>query len=304
MANGDTDGLGAFLRSRRDRLGPEDVGLPVHGRRRTRGLRREEVAALAGVSVDYYTRLEQGRDLHPSPAIVRCLADALSLGPDERSHLHFLAGIAEARTYETSPELRRSVTGLLDTLMPAPAYVVTPVGDLVAWNDATTVLWIDPGSLPATERNLARMTLLDPRMRELWVDWEVVAREAVAHLRGARARFPDVVRVQEVLDDLREHSEEFRQWWAEHDVETPRAPRKRFAHPTHGELAFYNESMELAGESLLFMVYVPADDRTREACVALAAPLGERMGGSVGGAGGRVSGRTDRRLRAVRPHPG
>lgn len=143
MTSGD-DGLGAFLRSRRERVGPEAVGLPVHQRRRTRGLRREEVAALAGVSIDYYTRLEQGRDLHPSPAIVRCLADALALTPDERSHLHCLAGITEPQTYETSPELRRSVTGLLGTLMPAPAYVVTPVGDLVAWNDATSVLWVDP----------------------------------------------------------------------------------------------------------------------------------------------------------------
>ncbi len=285
MASGDEDGLGAFLRSRRERVGPQDVGLPVHGRRRTRGLRREEVAALAGVSVDYYTRLEQGRDLHPSPAIVRCLADALALGPDECSHLHFLAGIAEARAYETSPELRRSVTGLLDTLMPAPAYVVTPVGDFVAWNDATSVLWIDPATLPPPERNLARMILLDPRMRDLWVDGEVIAREAVAHLRGVRAWFPDVWRVQEVLDDLREHSPQFRQWGAEHDVATPRAPRKRFAHPTHGELAFFNESMELAGEGLLSMVYVPADDRTRDACAALARPR-------------------SRRLRAVHPPPG
>jgi transcriptional regulator with XRE-family HTH domain len=262
------NGLGAFLRASRERVEPADVGLPVHTKRRTRGLRREEVAVLAGVSVDYYTRLEQGRDEHPSLSIVRAIANALGLGAGERSHLFLLAGIAEPGNY--SAETRSSVTTLLDTLMPAPAYVVTPVGDFVAWNDATSILWIDPATLPPGQRNLARMTLLDPRMRELWVDWESIARETVAHLRATAARYPGDLRLEELVAELRAESPEFVAWWDEHNVTVRRSPRKRFSHPTHGELAFFNEAMELVGEGLLFMVYVPADLASATKCRTLA----------------------------------
>ena len=262
------DGLGTFLRACRHRVQPADVGLPVHAKRRTQGLRREEVAVLAGVSVDYYTRLGQGRDAHPSPSIVRAIANALGLAPNERSHLFLLAGIAEPRNY--AAQTRSSVTTLLDTLMPAPAYVVTPVGDFVAWNDATSILWIDPATLPPPHRNLVRMTLLDPRMRELWIDWESIARETVAHLRATAARYLDDPRLATLVAELRDESPEFVTWWDEHNVSVRRSPRKRFAHPTHGELAFFNEAMELVGEGLLFMVYVPADDSTAATCETLA----------------------------------
>lgn len=115
-------GLGDFLRARRERLSPQDLGLPVHGRRRTQGLRREEVAVLAGASIDYYTRLEQGRDEHPSWSIVSAMADALRLSPDERAHLHLLAGLPAPTTYVSpSSPVRSSVSALLETLMPAPA---------------------------------------------------------------------------------------------------------------------------------------------------------------------------------------
>jgi len=262
------EGLGTFLRACRQRVEPADVGLPVHGKRRTQGLRREEVAVLAGVSVDYYTRLEQGRDAHPSLSIVRSLANALGLGPGERTHLFLLAGIAEPRSY--AAETRSSVTTLLDTLMPAPAYVVTPVGDFVAWNDATSILWIDPATLPPEHRNLARMTILDPRMRDLWVDWESIAREAVAHLRATAAKYPDDSRLAALVAELRAESPEFVTWWDEHDVSVRRSARKRFSHPTHGELSFFNEAMELVGEGLLFMVFVPADEASAAICRALA----------------------------------
>lgn len=226
---------------------------------------------MSGVSVEYVTRLEQGRDQHPSASVVRALADTLRLTDAERSHLHLLAGIAEPRRYDTDSGVRSSVTSLLDALMPAPAYVVTPIGDFVAWNDATAVLWVDPGTLLPRERNLARMTLLDPRMRELWIDWPLIAREAVAHLRSASARFPDDARLGELLTELTSESADFRRWWDDHDVSTRRAPRKRFAHPTHGELSFFNEAMELLGEGLLFMVYVPADAVSLRVCTELAA---------------------------------
>lgn len=256
------------MRACRQRVEPTDVGLPVHAKRRTRGLRREEVAVLAGVSVDYYTRLEQGRDEHPSFSIVRAIANALALGPGERSHLFLLAGIAEPQSY--AAETRSSVTTILDLLMPAPAYVVTPIGDFVAWNDATSILWIDAATLPPAHRNLARMTMLDPRMRELWVDWELIARETVAHLRATAARYPDDPRLAVLVGELRAESPEFVTWWDEHDVSVRRSPRKRFSHPTHGELAFFNESMELVGEGLVFMVYVPADPASAATCRTLA----------------------------------
>ncbi|WP_322410871.1 helix-turn-helix transcriptional regulator [Microbacterium invictum] len=261
------DSLGAYLRACRQRVGPADVGLPVHAKRRTEGLRREEVAVLAGVSVDYYTRLEQGRDQHPSPSIVRALAVALRLTPAERSHLFLLAGLTEPQSYTS--ETRESVRSLLDTLMPDPAYVVTPPGDFVAWNDATSILWIDPATLPPEHRNLAWMTLMDPRMRELWIDWESIARETVAYLRAAAVRYPDDRRLMSLLAELRAESTEFVDWWNQNDVVVRRSPRKRFAHPTHGEISFTNESMELVGEGLLFMVYVPADAASAMVCRTL-----------------------------------
>lgn len=269
------DSLGAFLRACRQRVGPAEVGLPVHTKRRTVGLRREEVAVLAGVSVDYYTRLEQGRDQHPSPSIVRALATALKLTATERSHLFLLAGLTQPQSY--AAETRASVTTLLDTLMPAPAYVVTPPGDFVAWNDATSILWVDPATLPPEHRNLAWMTLLDPRMRELWVDWESIAKETVAYLRATTARYPDDPRLISLLAELRADSAEFVDWWNQNDVAVRRSPRKRFAHPTHGEISFYNESMELVGEGLLFMVYVPADAASAASCRVLCdAPVDSR----------------------------
>lgn len=268
--------LGAFLRARRERLSPEEVGLPVHDNRRTQGLRREEVAVLAGVSVDYYTRLEQGRDEHPSRSIVTALASALRLTEQERAHLFLLADLAEPRQYRVGDDaVRRSVASLLDTLMPAPAYVVTPIGDFVTWNAATSVLWIDPATLEPHERNLARMILLDPRMRDLWLDWECIARETVAHLRASTVKFPTDARLTTLVGELLVQSPEFAGWWSEHDVATRCSPRKRFAHPTEGELAFVNESMELVGDGLLFMVYVPADEATRAVCARLSATAAE-----------------------------
>lgn len=288
-------GLGPFLRARRERIGPADVGLPVHGRRRTQGLRREEVAVLAGVSIDYYTRLEQGKDLHPSRSVVTALAQALRLDLDETSHLYLLADIAEPQSYAASADsVRRSVSTLLETLMPAPAYVVTPIGDFVAWNDATSILWIDPATLPPEERNLARLTLLDPRMRRLWVDWECMARESVGHLRAATVRFPQDTRLNALVGELLVKSPEFAGWWAEHDVAVRCSPRKRFTHPDEGDLAFFNESMELVGDGLLFMVYVPADPASQEVCRRLAdGPVPATAGGT-----------TEKRiLRAVPEHP-
>lgn len=133
------------------------------------------------------------------------------------------------------------------------------------------MLWIDPARLAPNERNLARMTLLDPRMRQLWVEWEQLAREAVGHLRAATAMFPGDARLTNLVGELLVLSPEFALWWMEHDVALQRSRRKRFCHPEEGELAFYNESMEMVGEGLLFMVYLPVDVRTRDVCTRLAA---------------------------------
>lgn len=267
------DGLGRFLRARRGRLAPVDVGIPVHSRRRTPGLRREEVAALAGVSVDYYTRLEQGRDRRPSASVLGAIGHALRLGDDELEHLHLLAGAAPPRPSAPMPaRVRPPVDALLTGLAPAPAYALTPRLDVVAWNTATVAVLFDPGAVPPDERNLARLTLLDPRLRRLWADWESVARETVAQLRAASGRYPADPRLRALIGELLVSSPEFAGWWAAHDVAAACHPHKQVDHPRAGALRFFHETLELTADALRVVVHLPADDATARACSALQRP--------------------------------
>jgi transcriptional regulator with XRE-family HTH domain len=230
--------LAAFLRTRRARLGPGDVGLPAAARRRTPGLRREEVALLAGVSVDYYTRLEQARGPHPSRQVLAALARALRLTGDERDHLYRLAGEPAPEPQAHSLHVRPGVLHLLDRLADSAVVVVNALGDVLAWTPLAQALFTDLGALPAGRQNLYRMffTGQEELHRLLPEDRERAAQANVADLRATWARRRGDPAVRRLVEQLRRASPLFERLWAEHDVAVRHADRKRILHPIVGLL--------------------------------------------------------------------
>ncbi|MER5355624.1 helix-turn-helix transcriptional regulator [Kitasatospora sp. NPDC002551] len=257
-AAGAAAGLAEFLRTRRSRLHPEDVGLPdLGGRRRVSGLRREELAQLAGVSVDYYTRLEQGRVGNPSDAVLDAVARALRLDPEEVGHLHRLARIRPDRTRagrgaggrSSGPQkVRPTLARLLEAMPDVPAVVMGRRMDVLAWNRAAVSLLGDYGALDPAERNIARITYLDPASRTLYDDWVGCARENAAFLRLEAGRRPDDPRLAELIGELSVRSPEFRQWWAEHPVRDKTSGRKVFHHPLVGRMELVYETLRSADD--------------------------------------------------------
>ncbi|MFJ8081054.1 helix-turn-helix transcriptional regulator [Streptomyces sp. NPDC096205] len=230
--------LADFLRRGRGRLSPADVGLAAGARRRTPGLRREEVAALAGMSVDYYTRLEQARGPRPSRQMLTALARALRLGEEERDHLFHLAGEEPPRREAGAGYVRPGLLLILDRLHDTPAQVVTDIGDVLAQNASAKALVGDVEARPPRERNLARLFFLDPASRELFPeeDRPVNARAHTAALRAATAAHPEDRAAAALVAELRAQSAEFARLWEEHDVAARRGPTKRFRHPVVGLL--------------------------------------------------------------------
>ncbi|MGW5515904.1 helix-turn-helix transcriptional regulator [Nocardia africana] len=237
--------LGEFLRSRRARLRPEEVGLVEHGtRRRVPGLRREELALLAGVSVDHYVRLEQGRTLHFSESVLDAVARALRLEPLERDHLYRLArpwsGTEPVAAQQVRPGLRR----LLDTA-DVPAYIVGRGTDVLAWNRAAAALITDFGALPPGQRNLARLVFLDEGMRELYEDWPGKAADVVAYLRLDAARNPGDDRIAALIDELRRRDPDFERLWSRHALKDKTHGRYVYRHPVVGRLDLGFETLRL-----------------------------------------------------------
>ncbi|MCX5264974.1 helix-turn-helix transcriptional regulator [Streptomyces sp. NBC_00199] len=246
--------LGEFLRTRRSLLRPEDVALPdFGGQRRVAGLRREEIAQLAGVSVDYYTRMEQGRVPNPSGAVLDALARALRLDGDATGHLHRLARPQsatrhvprrQARPQRVRPMLQR----LLDDLVDMPAMVMGRRMDILAWNTAAVALFGDYAALDRAERNIARITFLDETSRELYADWTSCARENVAYLHLDAGRHPEDPRLASLIGELSMKREDFRRWWAEHPVQDKTSGTKRFHHPVVGDLELAYETLRAADD--------------------------------------------------------
>lgn len=230
--------LADFLRRGRARLDPTDVGLAPGARRRTPGLRREEVASLAGMSVDYYTRLEQCRGPRPSRQMLTALARALRLTDDERDHLFHLAGEEPPRRETASAHVRPGLLLVLDRLHDAPALVVTDCGEVLAQNALSRALSGDALARPARERNLVRRFFLDPAGRGLFPPEDVPdhARQHVANLRAVAAARPDDPEPAALVAELRAASEEFARLWDEHEVAVRRGATKRFRHPVVGLL--------------------------------------------------------------------
>jgi transcriptional regulator with XRE-family HTH domain len=251
--------LGEFLKTRRARVRPEDVGLQAYGRRRVPGLRREELAQLAGVSVDYYVRLEQGRSGHPSEGVLDAIARALGLDDAERAHLADLSRPVRRRRSAPVERVRPEVGRLIDALHGLPAMVIGRRMDVLAWNRLAAALVVDWGALPRERRNTALHFFLDAGARELYGDWDEHARATVAWLRLAAGRHPDDAGLAELIGELSMKSDEFRRLWPRHDVREKTHGRKRFQHPIVGPLTLNYESLPLPGDGDQTLVLYMAD---------------------------------------------
>ncbi|MBW8795445.1 MAG: helix-turn-helix domain-containing protein [Streptomyces sp.] len=235
--------LGEFLKARRAELTPRTVGLPDTGDRRVPGLRREEVALLATISTDYYTRLEQGR-IRPSASVLATLAHVLHLSDHQRDHLFQLVGRPRARhrrpaAQKTHPQLRR----LLDDLTSSPGLVIGRRLDILAWNPLAAAVLTDFDKVPAKRRNYARLMFTDPAFRELCLDWRTNARACVTQLRLEAARYPGDPGLAALVGELSVADADFRQWWAGRQMNGLRAGTKRLRHPVVGDLTLDWDSL-------------------------------------------------------------
>jgi transcriptional regulator with XRE-family HTH domain len=264
----DRQELARFLRSRRERIAPADVGLPAGRRRRTPGLRREEVAQIAFMSTEYYTRLEQGRGPRPSREVLAGLARALRLSDAERDHLHHLAGEPPAPPSGPSRQVRQSILDLLARLPQAAATVISASFEVIAWNDLAAALMEDFSVLPRRDRNLVRKAFLDGRNLYGVSDTDVFARRSAQRLRATAARYPDDPELAGLIRDLRAGSEAFRELWESHDVSDDPTMVKTFRHPLVGPITVNCDVLDIADRDQRLVIYTavpgsPSDEALR-----------------------------------------
>jgi len=269
--------LGQFLRSRRERITPDQVGLPNGDRRRTPGLRREEVARLAGVGVSWYTWLEQARDIQASPAVLDAVSRALMLDPHERRHLFALAGAVdpagpgEPGQTAVPPEIH----ALLRQLEPFPANVQNARCDLLAYNTGYRLLVDDLDTLPVEDRNVAWLTFTHPAWWQALVDWPVTADRVVAQFRTAYSEHVNDPVWRGLLQRLLEASPEFAQRWQRHEIAQPVSRHKAYLHPALGRLRFTHTQLWLnRTNGTRLTAFIPADADTHAAVDRLTASAG------------------------------
>jgi transcriptional regulator with XRE-family HTH domain len=261
MSNGDD--LGAFLRARRAALTPADVGLPQGRGRRTPGLRREEIAMLAGVSVTWYTWLEQGRRINASADVLQALARALRLDDTGRKHLLALAARTPTAPVDHLDHAPDALVRLLAALEPAPAYVLGPRWEFLAWNRAQALLYPPLERLDDANRNLLWVLFGEPAVRTLIVDWEDQARRSLAEFRAATAPLRNDPAVVSLVERLRTESTEFETWWLQADVAGFRTRVRHYDHPRAGRLAFEFQQLlpgEWPGLQVVCQLGLPGDD--------------------------------------------
>jgi transcriptional regulator with XRE-family HTH domain len=282
--------LGAFLRSRRDRTQPDDVGVAARAGRRVPGLRREEVAVLAGVSADYLRRVEQGRVL-PSVDLLDALAEALRLGAADRLHLEALADRARGRRRHRPPitAARPSLLRTLDALAPTPAVVLGRCCEVLAWNPTGAALDQAVAHRPPQERNVARRIVLEPSARELYPEWEALVQEVADVLRLNTARFPDDAGLAALVDELIAGSRTFARCWDRLDVFEKSFGRKVLDHPLVGRLELTYEAFEIApGSGQALLVYTAEPDSPTAQAIEELARIADGDSSAVRGPGSPV----------------
>jgi PAS domain-containing protein len=258
--------LGDFLRTRRARIQPEEVGLPSHGRRRVPGLRREEVAQLAGVSVDYYIRLEQGRGPGGpsrtksggvSDAVLDAVARVLRLDETEHAYLHAVARPRKQGARPAAPRVRAGIQLLLDSMDRTPAFVLDRRMTVLAWNALADAVF-GYSATTAEARSIPRQVFLDPAAQDFYPEWQAVAAQSVAHLRVQAGHHHNDRQLTALVGELSLKSEDFRRLWADHQVRECAYGVKRVQHPVAGRLVFPYETLTLPGEGdLALLVYTP-----------------------------------------------
>lgn len=256
--------LGAFLRSRRERIRPEQVGLHSIRRRRTPGLRREEVAQLAGVGITWYTWLEQGRDIHPSAQVLDAIARTLQFDSHEHTHLFTLAGMATTTVANECLALCPTVQPLIDQLAPFPASVVNTRLDLLAYNRVYASFFDDLDAIPIEDRNVLWLSFTHPAWRNVIVDWDDVVGRMVAEYRAGMAEHLDDPAWKTLVGRLHRASPEFTAVWERHDVQGVESRTKRAMHPTAGLLLLDYTNLWIGQQvATRIVAFTPADDRTR-----------------------------------------
>ncbi|TCV97702.1 helix-turn-helix protein [Luteibacter rhizovicinus] len=275
MTHANDSRLGDYLKNRRTKLDPASFGFSG-GRRRTAGLRREEVAQLANISTTWYTWLEQGRGGNPSADVLDRIAKALTLTEVEREHL-FLLGLGRSPEvrYRGGDAITPRLQRLLDALAYSPAIVRTATWDVVAWNSAAAAVLTDYGSLPPEQRNVLRMIFCDPRVRAAQFDWESVARFVVGAFRIDAARAGAAAEVQPLVDELCRSSPEFAAMWRDNDVRTYGEGVKHLRHPVLGKIALEYSAFAVDGRpDLQMIVYNPATPVDQERIRSLIEGMG------------------------------
>ncbi|MFC8233284.1 helix-turn-helix transcriptional regulator [Streptomyces sp. NPDC057284] len=274
--------LGAFLRSRRERLRPEDVGLPSGPRRRTPGLRREEVAVLAHISTEYFVRLEQGRAPRPSGEVLAGIAGALRLTDAESDYLHVLAGTAPTRTRVHRRDVRPSILALLERLPQTAACVLSATFEVLAWNDLAAALMEDFAPLAPEDRNLARRAFLGPARPDTTLygisDATEFRHHVVMELRATLARYPSDPAVTGLVDELRDASADFARLWERHDVQAAPMLTKTFRHPVVGEITVDCDRLTLTDRDQHLVLYSAPSGSPDAEALALLNVLGAEAG--------------------------
>jgi len=251
------EGVGSYIQAWRHRLQPVDAGLPAGSSRRTRGLRREELASLAGISVDYLVRLEQGRATNPSTQVLAALSRALRLTIEERDHLYTVAGQAPPRRSSMPTHVPPSVQRLVDRLADLPVAVYDPAWTIITWNAAWAALMGDPSAVSGRDRNLIWRTFTgkSTRVRKTDAEADDFETNAVADLRRAVGTYPDDAGLRQLVDELRQASPRFARLWAERMVNSTGSNRKTIDHPEAGPITLDCDVLTVAGSDLRLVVY-------------------------------------------------
>src|SRR5262249_10750071 len=248
-----------FRRTRRERIAPQQVGIPAGTRRRTPGLRREELAQLAGVGATWYTWLEQGRAIRVSEQVVESLARTLQLDADERTHLFILArGQLPADPFPLTPTIDPALQLILDAMGIYPTLVFSPRWDVIAWNQAACRAFMDFSAMPSHERHILWLLFTDPIYRAMLADWEGEARRFLALFRASTQRYVGEAWLTDLVRDLEQVSPLFRAWWSRHEIQGVHTERKRLMHPEVGELVLQAQTFQVADRpDLRMIVYIP-----------------------------------------------